>query len=383
MDITWKKEGRGAQMIVMQKPADFHDHFREGARLGVIAPLVARQFGLALAMPNLDKPLTTYIDMLKYGSAIRAAAKCKGFRPVLTMYMTATLDPDEVAKACAYGDFAGLKYYPAGLTTKSEFGLTDPTLLWTPGTLPYQCLRILAESKKVFLIHAADGIARANVAVRTRKYKAGDELDAYDQEPHFVAQTLPHIIDAHPNLKISFEHMSTIEGAEFMREFGGDFLGCSLTPQHLLIDRRDTHRGGLRPHNFWFPVPQALEHRQELQLFVATGYDYVWLGSDSAPHFVKNKERDCCTGGVMTAHACIELYVEAFESIGALPRLEAFASVNGPKFFGYPPSTETVTLVQEPWKVEHLFYAEENPGEETLPMRPFRLGEMIKWKLVS
>ncbi|HEV8666757.1 MAG TPA: hypothetical protein VN665_02820 [Candidatus Paceibacterota bacterium] len=376
-----RNTSNGILEIVMQKPADFHNHFREGARLRVIAPLVARQFGMALAMPNLDKPLTIFADMLQYSSSIRLAANDPNFRHLLTLYMTAKLDPKEVGMACEYEDFAGIKYYPAGLTTKSEFGLTDPSLLWTKGTLPYQCLEVLAKHKKVFLIHAADGVARKNVRVRTRQYRPGDELDAYDQEPHFVAHTLPHIREAHPSLKISFEHMSTIEGAEYLREFGGSTLGCSLTPQHLLTDRRDTHRGGLRPHNFWFPVPQALEHRQELQNFVRQGHRFVWLGSDSAPHFVKAKERDCCAGGVMTAHACIELYAEAFESISALIHFEAFASINGPEFFGFRPTKETIRLVPEEWKVKDLFYVEEDEGIE--PMRPFRLGEKIKWKLAS
>jgi dihydroorotase len=371
-----------ASKIVMRKPADFHQHFRQGARLKVTAPLVAKRFGLALQMPNLDTPITTLQQMMSNRWDILEAAKTPGFRVVMTAYMTPTLEPGEVELMCKHPDFAGIKYYPNGLTTKSEFGLKDPTVLWTPGTKPYECLRVLAAYAKVFLIHAADGIARSDVTIRTRHYRAGDELDPYDQEPHFVKCTLPYIRVSHSNLKISFEHISTIEGVGFLREYGNDTtLGCSVTSQHLLIDRRDTHRGGLRPHNFWFPVPQSFEHTQELRKFVGEGHPFVWLGSDSAPHYLKKKEADCCAGGVMTAHAGIELYAEAFANMGALKHFENFASVNGPKFFGFPPSEGTITLVPKPWMVKDLFYVEE--ADDVEPMRPFRLGEMVQWKLVG
>lgn len=383
MHIEWTPSMQ-ASKIIMRKPADFHQHFREGARLKVIAPLVAKRFGLALQMPNLDTPITTLAQMLQNRSDILEAADDATFRLVMTAYLTPTLDPKVVDRMCEYEMFAGLKYYPFGLTTKAEFGLKDPTMLWTPGTLPYECLRILAAHQKVFLIHAADGFARDNVTIRSRTYRAGDELDAYDQEPHFVAHTLKHILDAHPNLKISFEHISTIEGVDAMRLLGPTVkLGCSVTSQHLLIDRRDTHRGGLRPHNFWFPVPQSFEHAQELRKFVGEGHPFVWLGSDSAPHYLKKKEADCCAGGVMTAHAGIELYAEAFTHMGtcSMRHFEHFASLNGPNFFGFAPNNETITLVAEPWTVKDLFYVEEDIDKQ--PMRPFRLSEEIKWKLVD
>lgn len=366
--------------ITMRKPADLHQHFRQGNRLKMIVPLVEKRFDTALAMPNLEPPLTTRKAMQEYGASIAEACSTR-MRVLLTLYLTDKLDPREVELACQHPSFAGIKYYPAGLTTNSDSGVKNPADLWTVGTKPYQCLRILAEHGKVLLLHGADGIARNTVLVRTRWYNMGEELDPYDQEPHFIRYSLPEIIGNHPRLKISFEHLSTGEGAEFLREHGGQRLGCGLTSQHLLIDRRDTHRRGLRPHAFWFPAPQAVEHRQELNKFAAEGHSFAYLGSDSAPHYRKKKETDCCAGGVLTAHAGIELYAEAFEQAGCLSKLEAFASINGPNFYGFPPSIERITLVCEPWKVEKLFYVEEDVDMEQVV--PFRLGEMIDWKLVA
>ncbi len=369
--------------ITMRKPADMHQHFRQGNRLRMIVPLVTKRFAMALAMPNLEPPVTTYSGMMEYCDEIIREADLgeTNFQILLTLYLTDMLDPREVSEACQHPCFAGIKYYPAGLTTNSDSGVKNPADLWTPGTKPYRCLEILAAYGKVLLLHGADGLARGNVQVRTRHYRAGEELDPYDQEPHFLLYSLPKIIEKHPRLKISFEHLSTGEGAEFLRQYGGMRLGCGLTSQHLLEDRRDTHRRGFRPHAFWFPVPQPKEHRDELCKFAAEGHTFAYLGSDSAPHYRKKKESDCCMGGVLTAHAGIELYAEAFEKAGALATFEEFASLNGPLFYGISPSDEDITLVREQWSVTDLFYVEEENDVE--PIVPFRLGETVDWKLVD
>lgn len=365
----------------MLMPADLHHHFRKGARTRLIAPLVAKRFWLALEMPNHKPPITTVVDMNDHGHEVIEASG-GGLHLLKTLYMTDTLSPQEVELACEQKDFAGIKYYPAGLTTNSDEGVVDPSALWTRGTKPFECLKVLAGYGKVLLLHGADGFARKTVKVRTRNYNKGDELDAYDQEPHFVAHSLPEIMEHHDLLKISFEHMSTAEGAEFLSEHGDvGRLGCGLTPQHMLTDRRDTFRKGLRPNTFWFPVTQDLEHRQEINRFAGKGYPFCWLASDSAMHLKKDKESACCSGGVITAHAGIELYVEAFEKIGALDKLENFASINGPHFYGIHPSKRTIELVKEPWKVSNFFCVEEDSKFE--PVYPFRLGETIQWKLVA
>jgi dihydroorotase len=287
----------------------------------------------------------------------------------MTLYLTDQLDPREVGSA----GIVGIKYYPRGLTTNSNSGVEDPRSLWTKGTNPYEALRALAACQGVLLLHAADGFD-----------KGGSELDPFEQEPHFIRETLPRIRDAHPDLKISVEHLSTMEGATYLEENGGEKLGCSLTAQHLLLDRRDLFRGGFRPERFWWPIIQSEEDRDALRGLAKKDLPFVWLGSDSAPHPSTKKRAECCAGGVLMAHAGIELYAEAFEGMGALDdRFERFASINGPRFYGLPPSEETIELAREAWTVEKPFACFTSAGSGVEEIIPFRLGEKILWKLAT
>jgi dihydroorotase len=224
------------------------------------------------------------------------------------------------------------------------------------------------------LTHSADGF----------DYN-GNELDPYEQEPHFIRETLPRIIDAHPDLKISAEHLSTMQGAAFIMKHGGEKLGCSLTQQHLTKDRRDVFRGGFRTHLMWWPVIQSAEHKAALQELAVADKPFVWLGTDSAPHLVGSKEAACCLGGVLTHHIGLEGYVEAFEDMGALDdRFERFASINGPKFFGIRPSTKTLILERKEWTVSGFFPCREGVKEgESETIIPFRAGEKIRWKIID
>lgn len=360
--------------FTQRKPLDMHHHVRVKDILAIVGPMLAKRFAGAIIMPNTVPPVTTADRVREYREEILAVTG-PGFRPLMTMYLTDTLDPAEVAKAIDEEGLAGVKYYPRGLTTNSDSGVVDPRVMWTPGTLPYRVLQCLAERGKVLLLHAADGLN-----------EAGFELDPYDQERHFIRETLPRIGDAHPKLRISLEHISTMEGAEYVEANGDpDLLGCSLTPHHLGSDRRDTHRGGLNPHRFWIPPPQSWEHREALCQLAIQGYPFVWLGSDSAPHPVSDKEAACCKGGVMTVHAGIELYAEVFDSMDKLHLLENFSAVFGPQFYGVPLSDETITLAREPWTVFENFSFE--VGSDADPrsglVRPYRLGETIGWKLVT
>ena len=360
----------------MRKPFDMHQHLRQDDMLRLVAPMVAKRFAGAVVMPNTTPPITTIKQLTSYAMDIIMATDNK-LKILGTFYLTDTLDSKEVVSACEKDMLKGIKYYPAGLTTNSDSGVKDPTALWTKGTKPLECLRALAEHSGVLLLHAADGRAMQDWAVGDRTYRAGDLLDPYDQEMHFIWATLPRIMDAHPDLKISVEHLSTL-----------DALGCSLTAQHLLLDRRDSFskgtQMGFNPHRFWWPIIQPKEHRDELRHFAAEGHSFVWLGSDSAPHPVGKKLADCCTGGVLMAHAGIELYAETFE--GMLDKFENFACINGPGFYGIEPSNETITLVREEWKVEKPFVTISTatgiqvPFEEVIP---FRLGETIRWKLAA
>jgi dihydroorotase len=357
--------------ITIRKPFDMHHHVRVGEILKIVGPMLAKRFAGAIIMPNTIPPVTTAARVGEYRSEVMEQTG-PDFRPLMTMYLTDMLKPSEVEQAIIVHDLAGVKYYPRGLTTNSDSGVEDPASLWTSGTLPFEVLRMLRETRRVLLLHAADGFD-----------KNGVELDPYEQEPHFLRETLPRIRDAHPGLRISVEHMSTAMAAELAAKEANEDFGFSLTSHHMLIDRRDTHRGGFNGHRFWIPPPQAPEHCTALLTLAASGNPYVWLGSDSAPHPLSDKEAACCKGGVMTVHAGIELYAEAFDKIGALDKLEAFASLNGPRFYGIEPSSEEITLRRESWRVSQMFCFETMPNDSRDGLvRPFRLGEMIEWKLV-
>lgn len=376
--------GKVAAEVTLRKPFDMHHHVRVGDILKIVGPMLARRFAGAIIMPNTIPPVTTMERVREYREEILRETG-DDFLPLMTMYLTDNLSPAELEGAIVDLGLAGVKYYPRGLTTNSDSGVKDPASLWTDGTLPYRCLRILARHGKPLLLHAADGFASGGWQNEGRQYAAGDELDPYDQEPHFLEVTLPRVRESHPDLRISIEHISTMQGAELLEREGSERLGGSLTPHHLLSDRRDTHRGGLNGHRFWIPPPQSLEHLAALRKLAAKAktLKHVWLGSDSAPHPLSDKEAGCCKGGVMTVHAGIELYTEVFDKMGALDQLEAFASLNGPRFFGLEPSQEKITLRRQKWRVNGFFSFETMPSDSRAGLvRAFRHGEEIEWKLV-
>lgn len=398
MEVTRDVEGRPVK-IRMRKPADMHHHFRapKSAMFKIATQHVPSRFALAVAMPNLIPPITTFQEMEEYYRAlVEALASSNGTcQPLMTLYLTDTLDPKEVERCCAQPYVVGVKYYPGGkpgveLTTGSGSGVTNPSALFTPGTQPYEILRVLDDHGKVLLMHGADGFAYYGPArFDETSYEEGEELSPDHQEQHFITATLPRIIDAHPSLKKTVEHLSTKEGAAFLSQNGGKYLGCSLTYQHLGLDDRDLFRGGFNPYRSWIPKIQKKEDREALRALAKADRPFVWLGSDSAPHPRGVKESLCCKGGVFTAHAGLELYVEAFEDMGALDdRFERFALINGPYFFGFGTSKEIITLERREWKVTQPFVAvTDTPSGNSEPMEeatiPFRLGETVRWSLVS
>ncbi|MBI5004158.1 dihydroorotase [Candidatus Kaiserbacteria bacterium] len=369
MEISHDTEGLPVK-IAIRKPLDGHEHLRRDSMLKMVGPMVAKRFRAAIVMPNTVPPITTESQVCGYLKEIWQATG-PDFLPLMTLYLTDTLEPSHVEALVGVGTVKGIKYYPRGLTTNSDSGVKNPSSLWTSGTRPYECLQALAEHGGVLLLHAADGFDENGV-----------ELDPFDQEKHFIEHTLPRIRDAHPKLKISVEHLSTKWGVEYLLKHGGPLLGCSLTAQHLLLDRRDWLRGGFHPQRFWWPIIQPTEHREALRVLAKADKPFVWLGSDSAPHPVEKKRADCCAGGVLMAHAGIELYVEAFENMGALDdRFERFASINGARFYGLGDSDETIELVREEWTVRHSPHIAD--GGTSKEVIPFRLGEKIRWKLVA
>jgi dihydroorotase len=386
MQIEKNSDGKTIKLTIL-KPFDGHQHLRQGAMLELVAPMVRKRFAGAIVMPNTMPPITNAIKISHYDHDIHRAmypqlslGKRESFpvttlfKCAMTLYFTDTLDPREMEFAQKIG-CVGVKYYPRGLTTNSDSGIKDPSALWQKGTNSHAVLKKLAELGMVLLVHAADGFD-----------KNGKELDPYDQEKYFVEHTLSRIIEAHPDLKIAVEHLSTKSGVEFMLQNGSEKLGCSFTLHHLTKDRRDVFRSGFHPHLMWWPIIQPVEHKEALQELAVADKPFVWLGSDSAPHPVGKKEAACCIGGVLTAHIGIEGYAEAFEDLHALDdRFERFASINGPNFYRLEPSAETITLVHEEWEVKEAFYAVDVAKESGGPDKviPFRLGEKVQWKLAS
>jgi len=354
----------------MLKPDDGHQHARVGPTMEVVVPLIARRFHKALIMPNLVPPVTRTHNASSYREWILEKSEATFFEPIMTLYLTSTLNPEEVQAGLRSGQVRALKYYPRGLTTNSDDGLADPKELWTPGSRAFECLQVLAQEGGVLCLHGADGFD-----------SAGDELDPYDQERHFIEHSLPQIMSAHPRLKISMEHLSTAWGVEFMRKYGGERLGCSLTGHHLVLDRRDVFRSGYNVHRSWMPAIQSSEHKEALRAFASEGHPFVWLGSDSAPHPRRKKEAACCASGVLTAHIGIELYIEAFETMNALDeRFGQFACRNWRMFFLGESSLREirpmVTYVRRPWKIHSIFVCSDL--EEIIP---FKAGETMTWAI--
>lgn len=380
------------QKIVMRKPWDMHTHLRQGDMLKLIVPMTAKRFFRFVAMPNTLPPITTNAGLDQYRFDIMEAVVW-GISfgdddlvpmPLMTFYLTDNLDPKEV-EAAVPGNAIGVKYYPHGLTTNSDSGVADPASLWTPGTRPYEVLRVLAEQGGTLLLHAADGVD-----------ENGKELGPYDQEVHFLLGPLERIRAAHPDLCMTVEHLSTAYGANYMRTNGGPLLGCTITAHHLLLDQRDVFRGGMHPHLHCWPAIQPEKHKLALRQLVSEGHNFVFLGSDSAPHPVGKKECECVLGGLFTAPAALELYAEAFEDMGCLERLEAFASINGPAFYNLAPEESEVedigyvTLVRKEWVMNEYYDLRARESDESyrrwasrFRIRPFRAGETVRWKLIE
>lgn len=355
MEVPLVNTGNPARHVML-KPMNCHGHPRLGALMRIVAPHILERFGICVAMPNPKNFLiTSHQRMVEYHRALSEITGYK-MRWLMKLYFTEALTPQEFELACRHPDFAGLKYYPRGLTTNSDEGISDPSLLWKPGSNPFEVLRLAAQAQKPTSYHGADGFT-----------EDGDELDPYAQEEHFFGRSFPRVLDAHPDGIHIAEHLSTITGMEFFRRNAPSLpgkLGCTVTAHHPALDRRDVYRRGFRPMYFCWPVIQPSEHMQELRVFTTAGYDYVMLGDDGAGHPREAKECGCCAGGVYTAPVSIELYTELFAAMRALHYLEKFASLNGPRFYGVRPCTEQIVLVNKPWTPSPSFTCDD--GTEML-----------------
>lgn len=341
------------QTLTLTRPDDWHLHLRDGDAMQSVVRHSAERFGRAIVMPNLRPPVTTTDLALAYRERILAALpEGADFSPLMTLYLTDNTRPDEIVRARESGAVQAVKLYPAGATTNSDSGVTDIERL-TP------TLEAMAEQGMPLLVHG--------------EVTAGD-VDVFDRERVFLETVLAPLAERLPELRVVFEHITTREAAEFVTA-GSANIGATITPQHLLLNRNAILVGGIHPHNYCLPVLKRESHRQALLEAATSGNPKFFLGTDSAPHARGAKESACGCAGIYSAHAAIELYAEAFEAAGALDRLEAFASHNGPDFYGLPRNSKRITLVRKPWQVPDSYPF----GEQTVI--PMAAGETLQWRI--
>lgn len=341
--------------ITLIRPDDWHLHLRDGDALRAVLPDTARRFGRAIVMPNLVPPVRTVAEAAAYrGRILAALPEGLGFEPLMTLYLTEATPASEIEAAAASGFVKAVKYYPAGATTNSQSGVTD-----------------LARCEAVF-----EAMQAAGMPLLLHGEVTDPEVDVFDREAVFIERHLLRLADAFPRLKLVLEHATTAQGVDFVRQ-ARDGVAATITAHHLLLNRNALFRGGLRPHAYCLPVLKRERHRQALVEAATSGNTRFFLGTDSAPHPRHAKESDCGCAGIYTSHAGIELYAEAFDAAGALDRLEGFASLHGPDFYGLPRNLERITLVREPTPVP----AELPLGAQALV--PMRAGGTLAWSLAT
>ncbi len=339
--------------LTLPRPDDWHHHLRDGPLMEAVAPRTAAVFSRAIIMPNLHPPVTTTEQAAAYRQRILAALpQGSTFEPLMTLYLTDNTPPQEIERAAATTFIHAVKLYPAGATTNSDAGVTDLLLC-------YDTLAAMEEQGIPLLIHG-------------ELNEPG--LDIFERETAFIDDVLQPLLDRHPRLKVVLEHVTTAEGAELVT--GDDpRLAGTFTPQHLLYNRNDLLAGGLRPHRYCMPILKRESDREALLEAATSGHPRVFLGTDSAPHPRGAKEAACGCAGCFTAPHALALYAEIFEDAGALEHLDAFASRNGPAFYGLPVNRETVTLERVAMTVPESY-----PGGEEAII-PLRAGESLRWRL--
>jgi len=339
--------------LTLRRPDDWHLHLRDGAAMRSVVGHSAAQFGRAIVMPNLKPAVTTTAAALAYRERILAALPPGSrFEPLMTLYLTDNTPAREIHAARASGLIHAVKLYPAGATTNADSGVTA-----VENT--YAALEAMQETGMPLLVHGE---------------VTDTDVDIFDREAVFIDRILEPLARRLPDLKIVLEHITTQQGIEFVTQ-GSDRIAGTLTAHHLLMNRNALFAGGIRPHNYCLPVLKRERHRQALVAAAVSGNPRLFLGTDSAPHPQGAKESACGCAGLYTAHAAIELYAEAFERAGALDRLEGFASLHGPDFYGLPRNTDSIVLEKHAWQVPASYPL----GDDRLI--PMRAGETIAWKL--
>ncbi len=309
--------------ITFRRPDDWHVHLRDGAMLKAVAPFTARQFARAIVMPNLREPITTVAAASAYRERIIAATG-PGFTPLMTCYLTDEASPGELRRGLDEGVWIAAKLYPANATTNSAFGVTDVRNI-------FPALEVMQKAGMVLCVHGE---------------VTDPDIDIFDREAVFIERVLEPLARDFPGLKIVFEHITTADAADFVVDSGPN-IAATITPHHLMINRNALFVGGLRPHFYCLPVAKREAHRQAIRAAASSGKGKFFLGTDSAPHALDAKESACGCAGIFNAPFALESYASAFEDMGALDQFEAFASLDGPAFYGLPPNEGTVTLTRE------------------------------------
>ncbi|WP_404297196.1 dihydroorotase [Halomonas sp.] len=341
--------------LTLTRPDDWHLHLRDDEALSAVVGASAAQMGRAIIMPNLKPPVTTTEQALAYRQRILSALpEGSRFQPLMTLYLRDKTPAAEIERAHASGLVHAVKLYPAGATTNSDSGVTD-----------------LANCDD-----AIAALARLGMPLLVHGEVTDAEIDIFDREATFIERVMKPLLTRHPTLRVVFEHITTAEAAEFVRG-AQDNVAATITAHHLLFNRNQMLVGGIRPHYYCLPILKRERHRQALLAAATSGNPKFFLGTDSAPHAQGDKESACGCAGAYTAPAAIELYAAAFEEVGALARLEGFASHFGPDFYGLPRNPDTVTLVREPWRLP-----ESLPYGSAQRIVPLCAGETLAWKLV-
>ena len=339
--------------LTIRRPDDWHLHLRDSAMLRGVVAHTARQFARAIVMPNLSPPVTTAADAAAYRERIlEALPEGADFTPLMTCYLTDDTDPDDLARGHAEGVFTAAKLYPAGATTNSASGVTAVRNI----------LPVLERMQEIGMPLCVHGEV------------TDPDVDIFDREAVFIERILEPLLRDLPGLRVVLEHATTEQAVQFV-ESAGENVGATITPQHLHINRNAMLVGGMRPHAYCLPVPKREKHRLALRRAATSGSEKYFLGTDSAPHAQGAKESGCGCAGIFNAPYALESYLAVFEEEGALDRFEAFASLNGPRFYRLPPNEGTVTLERQPSEVPASIDAE---GTAVIP---FHAGQTLNWRL--
>ncbi|XP_012074721.1 dihydroorotase, mitochondrial isoform X2 [Jatropha curcas] len=340
--------------LTLTRPDDWHLHLRDGDLLEAVVPHSASHFERAIVMPNLKPPITTTAAAVAYRESIlKALPANSNFTPLMTLYLTDSTSPEEIKLARKSGVVFAVKLYPAGATTNSQAGVTD---------LFGKCLPVLEE------------MVEQNMPLLVHGEVTDPNVDIFDREKVFIDTVLQPLIQRLPQLKVVMEHITTMDAVRFVESCDNGSVAATVTPQHLVLNRNALFQGGLQPHSYCLPVLKRETHRQAIVSAVTSGSKRFFLGTDSAPHERKRKECPCGCAGIYNAPVALSLYTKVFEEAGALDKLEAFTSFNGPDFYGLPRNISKIKLTKAQWKVPESFSF---PFGDIVPMSA---GETLDWQ---